>query len=94
MLLGAALGGTGTYVVCQNLDVGFGTPTSAERDAACRSDAVKGLVAGGVGGAIIGMGIGAMVKSDRWQEVPLDRLQVRIVPQLDGRFVLGLSVVF
>jgi MFS family permease len=55
------------------------------------------LVGAAIGGAAfgaIGAGIGALVKSDRWEEVPLDQLRVSLVPQRDGRFALGLSVSF
>jgi hypothetical protein len=94
VLLGGALGGTGTYLVCQSLDVGFGTPTSAETEAACRSDAVKGLIAGSVGGAIIGMGIGSLIKTERWEEVPLERLRLQPVATFDGRVGLAVSLRF
>ncbi len=54
-----------------------------------------------IGGAIVlgavGAGIGAVIgsiKSDRWEEVPLDQLRVSFVPQRDGRFAFGLSVRF
>ncbi len=70
-------------------------------DGACESDgdytalAVGVLTLGGAaGGALIGGIIGALIKSDRWEEVPLDQLRVSIVPQRDGRFAFGLSVVF
>ncbi len=58
VLLGAALGAGGTYVVCQNLDVGFGSPTSAERDAACSGYAVTGLAYGALVGGVLGFAIG------------------------------------
>ncbi len=58
VLLGASLPGGGTYVVCQTMDIGFGTPTSAERSAACRSDAVKGLACGALAGGLLGLAIG------------------------------------
>jgi hypothetical protein len=48
----------------------------------------------GGAGAIVGSVVGALVKSERWEEVPLDRLRVSIAPQRDGRFALGMSVVF
>ena len=54
---------------------------------------VGGLV-GGLGGGAVGALIGSSVKTDRWKEVPLDRLRVNIVPQRDGRLGLGLSVRF
>ncbi len=50
------------------------------------------------GGVLVGAGIGALIgsaiKSDRWEEVPLDQLRVSFVPQRDGRFSFGLSVAF
>jgi len=45
-------------------------------------------------GAGLGALIGAFIKSDKWEEVPLDRLRVSIVPTRDGRFALGVSVAF
>ena len=48
----------------------------------------------GLGGAVVGTLIGSAVKTDRWQEVPLDRLRLQVAPQRDGRFGLGLSVSF
>jgi hypothetical protein len=53
-----------------------------------------GFVVGGLGGALIGALIGSASKTDRWQEVPLDRLRVSLGPQRDGRFGLGASVRF
>ena len=48
----------------------------------------------GLPGAGIGAAIGAVQRTDRWEEVPLDRLRVSFAPQRDGRFGLGLSVRF
>ena len=56
--------------------------------------AAGGAAAFGVTGALVGLGIGALTKSERWEDVPLDRLRVNIVPLRDGRFALGLSVAF
>jgi hypothetical protein len=41
-----------------------------------------------VGGAGIGALIGALIKSERWQEYPLDGLHVGLVPTSDGGFQL------
>ncbi len=41
-----------------------------------------------------GLAVGAVIMTDRWQEVPLDRLRVNLGPQRDGRFGLGLLVRF
>jgi hypothetical protein len=56
--------------------------------------AAAGAAVVSVTGALVGLGIGALSKSDRWEEIPLDRLQMSIVPQRDGRLGIGLSVVF
>ena len=48
----------------------------------------------GFGGGLVGLFVGAQFESDRWEEVPLDRLRVSIAPLRDGRFALGLSVRF
>jgi hypothetical protein len=48
----------------------------------------------GIGFGIIGAGIGALFKTDRWEEVPLDRLSVSFAPKRDGRFALGLTYRF
>ena len=54
------------------------------------------VMCGGIGallGAPIGGFIGAFVTSNRWEEVPLDRMRVSFAPRRDG-FALGLSVSF
>ena len=53
-----------------------------------------GAVAVGLAGALVGGTIGALIKTDRWEEVPLDQLRVSFAPQRDGRFAFGLSVRF
>ena len=55
---------------------------------------LAGVGIGGATGALLGAGIGALIKTDKWEEIPLDRLQVSIVPQRDGRFNFGLSISF
>ena len=88
--VGAAAGVITALVVC------------AEDNRDCEN-AGSGLTAAaalvlGVGGALLGAGLGAVVgsnvKVDRWEEIPLDRLRVSVAPQRDGRFGLGLSVRF
>ena len=54
--------------------------------------AVWGAVFGGLVGGGVGALIGASIRTDRWQEVPLDRLRVNLGPQRDGRFGFGASV--
>jgi hypothetical protein len=55
---------------------------------------VAGGVIGGLGGLVTGAFIGLAIETDRWQEVPLDRLRVNFGPQRDGRLGLGASVKF
>jgi hypothetical protein len=45
-------------------------------------------------GFVAGLVTGLVWRTDRWEEVPLDRLRVSFVPQRDGQFALGLSVSF
>ncbi len=54
--------------------------------------ALMGGVIGGFGGLVAGALIGSAIKTDRWQEVPLDELRVSFGPQRDGRFGFGASV--
>jgi hypothetical protein len=58
-----------------------------------------GVVAIGVGifggvGAGVGAIIGALSTSDRWEEVPMDRLRVSLVPQHRGGLAVSVSVAF
>ena len=52
----------------------------------------SGAVAGGLAGALVGGAVGAL--TDRWEEVPLERLSVSLTPRRDGGFALGFSVRF
>ncbi len=56
--------------------------------------AAAGALLGGLGGLMAGAIIGTAIKTDRWQEVPLDRVRVSLGPQRDGRFGLGASMRF
>ncbi len=55
---------------------------------------VAGGVIGGLGGLVTGAFIGLAIQTDRWREVPLDRVRVSLGPQRDGRLGLGASVRF
>jgi hypothetical protein len=56
--------------------------------------ALIGAGGGGVGGLLLGTIAGALIKTDRWQEVPVDRLRVSLIPPGPGRFALAMSVSF
>jgi hypothetical protein len=53
-----------------------------------------GFVIGGLGGGGVGALIGRSIKTDRWEEVPLDRVRVSFGLQREGRFGFGASVRF
>ncbi len=87
-LLGGVVGaviGYASYEECEGVCFGdFGSGFAAF---------VGGLV-GGLGGGAVGALIGSSTKTDRWREVPLDRVRVSLGPQPDGRLGLGASVRF
>ena len=56
--------------------------------------AAIGTFSGLVVGTAIGGLIGAFIRSDRWEEVPLDQLRVQPVATVDGRFGLAVSLSF
>jgi len=56
--------------------------------------AVAGAAVVGVGGMVLGALVGAMTHTDRWQEVPLERVGVRLFPQRDGSLSLAVSLRF
>ena len=82
------LGGVGVGVV-------VGLAVDASDDDMSRLQLV-GLGAGffGACGAVVGLLTGAMITSERWEEVSLDRLRPSFAPQRDGGWRIGLSVAF
>lgn len=52
------------------------------------------ITVGAVTGALLGMGIGSLIKSDRWAEVPVDQLRPRLIAGSDGRVGVGVVVRF
>ncbi len=58
------------------------------------ANVAAGGVIGGLGGLVVGALIGSAIETDRWVDVPLDRLRVSLGPQRDSRFGFGASVRF
>jgi len=58
VLLGASLGGGGTYALCSSIDLGFGSSSEG-----CAGEAVKGLGYGALAGGVLGLLIGAGISS-------------------------------
>ena len=52
-----------------------------------------GAVVGAGVGLLVGAVAGALIKTDRWEEVPMDQLRLSLVPH-DGGLVLGISLAF
>jgi hypothetical protein len=63
----------------------------------CADAPVPEVVGGVIGGLVLG-GMGALIgwaiKTDHWEEVPLDRLRVGLVTQPGEKLTLGLSMRF
>ncbi len=57
-------------------------------------DYARAIAIFGGAGAGLGALVGLLIKTDRWEEVPLNRFRVSFAPQRDGRFALGASVSF
>jgi len=55
--------------------------------------AAVGAALVGASGLVIGTVVGALTKTERWEEVPLDRLRVSFAPRREG-VALGLSIRF
>ena len=85
-LVGAGAGLVGSLAVCNFTDT-----CQVFSDNDVRTDVV--LVSTGMGGLLGGI-TGYFIKTDRWEEVPLERLRVSVAPPRDGRFGFGFSVRF
>jgi hypothetical protein len=89
MLIGSAIGGgVGALIGA----IYFANDCS-ESGVCSLAGAAVGAIVGVPLGLLVGGVAGAFVKTDRWEEVPLDRLRVSFAPKRDG-FAFGLSVAF
>jgi hypothetical protein len=70
--------------------VGFLISQDESGENECRGIEAQCTAIGAASLGLVGAGIGALAgaatKTDRWEEVPLERLRVTFVPQRDGRF--------
>jgi len=92
--IGAVAGGVLGVLVAKNENFlfthGVGECSSGDF---CVADGVY-VALGAAGGFLLGGIVGTMIRSDKWEEVPLDRLRVSIVPQRGGRLGFGVSIGF
>ncbi len=85
-LVGAGAGALVGLAMCANTDVcGILSDNDLKGEVVAISVVVGGLV-GGI--------VGYLIKTDRWEEIRLERLRVSLAPQRDGGFALGFSVRF
>ena len=88
-LLGAGIGfGVGTALVIALQS----TPSACSPEPCDAGDWATAIYYVGGFGAGLGILVGLVFRSDRWEEVSLDR--VSFAPQRDGRFGFGLSLRF
>ena len=85
--IGLAAGALGAVVICEVVEKGG--CELADDDIRLEAALITGAIVGAAGGLV-----GYFIKTDRWEEVPLERLRVSFTPQPDGRFALGFSVTF
>jgi hypothetical protein len=55
---------------------------------------VGGAALGAMAGALVGAAIGSVIRTESWQQVPLDRLRVSLGPRADGRLAFGAALMF
>jgi len=67
---------------------------SANQDAIGSGECLGLAALGGLAGAGLGVIIGGFVRTERWQDVPLDRLRVSLTPQTNSMLGLAVAVVF
>lgn len=94
-LIGAGIGflvGAGaTYVVLNSGGSTASCDRGANQDAMSAGECLALTAAGGVAGAGLGVLVGSLIRSERWEEVPLDRLRLSFVPQRGWRVAVSLS---
>jgi hypothetical protein len=73
---------------------GAATGTSMEADFSDRDKRIIAATGLGLAGGLVGGLVGSAIKTDRWEEVPLDQFRVSIAPQHKRRLRVGLSLVF
>ena len=62
----------------------------------CTPGGCAALVGGvfGLGGLVLGAVVGATIKTERWEELPLSQLRVGVAPHDPHRWALGVSFAF
>ena len=82
LLAGAVVGGTIGAAVEPDELLGRGV------------NVLAGVVLGSAGGGLIGVAVGASIRSERWQEFPTHEQGVSLFPTGENRLAVGLSLRF
>lgn len=94
-VIGGLVFGIPTAFIWGTLSAAFECGLFCESDSSYDIGAgLAGLVVGGLAGAGVGALIGARLKSDRWEDVSLDKVRLSLMPQLDGGVALGMQLKF
>jgi hypothetical protein len=91
MVIGAVIEGVGlaaTATIQQDCSA------SSSSGSLCFSSRAEALGVGVAAGALVGAGIGALFKGDRWSAVPLEAVRVSLAPTRRRGLVLSVSVGF
>jgi len=80
--------GVGAVVFCEVVEKG-GCELAYDDNATLKAALIVSAI-----GAVAGGIVGYFIKTDRWEEIPLEGLRVSLAPQPDGGFALGFSVRF
>ena len=86
--IGLAAGALGAVVFCEFVEKG--SCELFDDDITLEAALITGAIGGVAGGGVVGY----FIKTDRWEEFPLERLRVSLSPQRDGRVRARVSVRF
>ena len=85
--LGGALGAALAFAAYEECEHCWFYPQSRGRDTA------GGALSGGLVGVVVGVGVAALQRGERWTRIPLNA-NVAILPSLNGRFYLNVARTF
>lgn len=91
---GFLLGGVATFVVLSSGGSTSLCNQSANQDAVAPLECLGLSALGGLAGAGLGFLVGGFIRTERWQDVPLDRLRLGLTPRTGGMLGLSLAVLF
>jgi len=95
-LAGAATGfAVGSVVAFVVWNSSVGCDRQRSQDASSLLGCIEiAALSGGLPGGLLGLGIGSLIRTDRWEEVPLQRLRAYLIPHARGGVALAFSLAF